>query len=139
VPTVEEIVRAMRMHGVEPEFPSDRQTAAPDVSPSTGPSDELISELERALRRAQRAPRPVWPGNLGPRNKLQEWVQSEGRKHVRGSRRSAIREVISDLLKEGYLETEPPEEEVTEVLSKMAREKVEARARNHERVWRGRR
>ena len=59
--------------------------------------------------------------------------------YVHGSRRSAIRKVISELLREGYLETEPPEEEVKKVLAKMVREKEEAVARNHEHVWRGRR
>jgi hypothetical protein len=60
--------------------------------------------------------------------------------YVRGSRRfTTIRRVISELLREGYLKTEPPEEEVKEVLAKMVREKEEAAARNHERVWRGRR
>jgi hypothetical protein len=138
VPTVEEIVRAMRMHGVEPEFPSDRQPAAPEVSPSTGPSEEPISELERALRSAQRAPRPVWPGNVGTPNRLQQWVQAKGEKYFCDTRTPTIGEIISELLEEGYLETEPPRAEVKEVLNKMAREKKEAVARNHERVWRGR-
>jgi DNA-binding Lrp family transcriptional regulator len=140
VPTVEEIVQAMRMRDVEPEFPSDRQTAPPpEVSPSTGPSEEPISELERALRSAQRAPRPLWPGNNGSPNKLQEWVQAKGRKYVSGRRRPAIREVISELRKKGYLETKPPEKEVKEVLAKMVREIDEAEDRHHERVWRGHR
>jgi hypothetical protein len=145
VPTVEEIVRAMRMSGVEPEFSSDRQTAAPpEVSPSIGPSEEPTSELERALRSAQRAPRPVWPGNDGSPNKLQQWIQAKGGNYVHDSwrpafRRPAIREVISELLTKGYLETKPPEKEVREVLAKMVREKDEAEDRHHERVWRGRR
>jgi hypothetical protein len=145
VPTVEEIVRAMRMSGVEPEFSSDRQTAAPpEVSPSIGPSEEPISELERALRSPQRAPRPVWPGNDGSPNKLQQWIQAKGGNYVHDSwrpafRRPAIREVISELLTKGYLETKPPEKEVREVLAKMVREKDEAEDRHHERVWRGRR
>jgi hypothetical protein len=143
VPTIEEIVRAMRMNGVEPELPSDGQTAPPpEVSPSTGPSEEPISELERALRSAQRAPRPVWPGNDGSPNKLQQWIQAKGGKYVYDSwrpafRRPAIREVISELLTKGYLETKPPEKEVRKVLAKMVREKDEAEDRHHERVWRG--
>ena len=145
VPTVEEIVRAMRMSDVEPDFPSDQQTAAPpEVSPSTGPSEEPISELERALRSAQRAPKPEWPGNDGSPNKLQQWIQAKGGKYVIDSCRPsfplpAIREVISELLTKGYLETKPPEKEVKKVLAKMVREIEEAEDRHYERVIWGRR
>jgi hypothetical protein len=54
VPTIEEIVRAMRMNGVEPEFPSDGQTAAqPEVSLSTG----LRRSRSRSSRGRCAAPR----------------------------------------------------------------------------------
>jgi RIO-like serine/threonine protein kinase len=66
-------------------------------------------------------------------------VQAKGEKPYGHTRHLTLQEVVSELLEKDYLRTAPPEEEVKKVLDKMIREIEEAEARDHERVWRGRR
>jgi hypothetical protein len=66
-------------------------------------------------------------------------VQAKGEKYYGHTRHLTLQEVVSELLEKDYLRTAPPEEEVKKVLDKMIREIEEAEARDHERVWRGRR
>lgn len=127
VPTLAEMMEAMRQMGLEP---APVYSESEDrMSPRT--SGCAMSEVEEAIRRAQRAPRMSWPENIGLVNEVQEWVRRRGY-HVREESR-ILRDISSFLQEEGYLASEPSSTEVSEAMDKLVAETQEAAARHRER------
>jgi hypothetical protein len=131
VPTLEEMTEAMRMRGLEGEPGCSSQK--PEVSPPPGASSGEVSDVERAMRRAQRAPRSRWPENSGEHNSVQDWVMHRGDMNLSWYARRTLPDVADELQEKGFLPVRPSEREVEQVLNKMVQEMKDAEARHKER------
>ena len=134
VPTLEEMMEAMRRLGLEPAPEPGNPECEARIYART--LDREVPEVEKAIRRAQRAPRLSWPDNGGSLNPVQEWARHKG--YGDRDRRTALRFIASFLHKEGYLASEPPLTEVKVAMDKLVAEMKEAAARDKDREQRRR-
>jgi hypothetical protein len=143
VPSSTEMVEAIKL--ISPPLPlvfSNRELEN-DLLPEA--SATSMPEVERAIRRAQRAPlnldAPMSdnPGESlkGVWNFVQDWLGRRGDMKLRAYSYSLTpRQVASELRDKGYLATEPPESEVETVLNKLVEEVLQAERRYSERKGR---
>ena len=132
VPTMEEMVEAAKV--IRPELPWTLSY------PEDGEYEQLKAppqtlELERAMRRAQRAPLRKTRGySRGSINSVQDWMRRRGVQQRKIWGYGVYPEHIAEELhEEGYLETEPPKMEVEETLHKLVQELKQAERRHKKR------
>jgi hypothetical protein len=133
VPTLEEMVEAMKRLGLE-QRPTLRHPES-KYGPSSGSPFDTTWKVEKAIRRAQRAPRLSWPENHGLPNPVQEWLMFRGIANTNPFDFSDYfnpdpQEICSLLQEEEYIAFEPSVTEVQAVMRKLVREIEEAEARH---------
>jgi hypothetical protein len=132
VPSLAEILEAMRLIGLRPVSSSLHPEQEGDP-PLRAPED-VVPEVERAVRRAQRAQsRETTPGYRSF-NPVQKWVlRRRLDSSSRSDREMPLSKVVDWLTVKGYLAAAPPHAEVEEALNKLLGEIKQADRRHEER------